>query len=53
MSKIKRVQLDISGKGYKSQQDRFYMMNGDMGAIPSTRTENKVNVIIQRERERE
>lgn len=51
MSKIQRVQLDISGKGCKSQQDRFYFGNGDMGALPANRTENKVNVIIERERE--
>lgn len=53
MSKIQRIQLDISGKGYKSQQDRFYQQSGDMCAIPSARTENKLNVIVQRERERE
>jgi DNA (cytosine-5)-methyltransferase 1 len=46
MSKIKRLQVDISGKGYKSQQDRFYEEGGDMCAIPSTRTENKINIIV-------
>lgn len=46
MSKIKRIQLDVSGKGYKSQQDRFYEGGGDMCAIPSARTENKINIIV-------
>lgn len=46
MSKIKRVQLDISGKGYKSQQDRFYDWGGDMCSIPANRTENKLNIIV-------
>lgn len=46
MSKIKRIQLDISGKGYKSQQDRFYQGGGDMCAIPSSRTENKLMIIV-------
>jgi DNA (cytosine-5)-methyltransferase 1 len=45
MSKIKRIQLDISGKGYKSQQDRFYEWGGDMCSIPSARTENKLMTI--------
>ena len=46
MSKIKKIQLDISGKGYKSQQDRFYDEGGDICSIPATRTENKVNIIV-------
>jgi DNA (cytosine-5)-methyltransferase 1 len=46
---IKRIQVDVSEKGYKSQQDRFYLTNGDMCTIPSSRTENKINVIIERE----
>lgn len=45
MSKIKRIQLDVSGKGYKSQQDRFYTRGGDMCSIPANRTENKLNII--------
>jgi DNA (cytosine-5)-methyltransferase 1 len=46
---IKRLQSDISGKGYFSQQDRVYEPGGVMGCIPSTRTENKVNVLIEPE----
>src|SRR3990167_3928771 len=46
MSKIKRIQLDISGKGYKSQQARFFQGGGDMCAIPSSRTENKLMIIV-------
>lgn len=46
MSKIERVQLDISGKGYKSQQDRFYLGGGDMCALPANRTENKITIIV-------
>ena len=43
---IKRVQSDISGKGYRSQQDRVYMTDGIMGCIPSSRTENKVKIVL-------
>lgn len=40
------VQWDVSGKGYKSQQDRAHYEDGKSGCIPSTRTENKVNVLL-------
>jgi len=40
------VQWDNSGKGYKSQQDRAFYENGNMGTIPSGRTENKVNILL-------
>jgi DNA (cytosine-5)-methyltransferase 1 len=40
------IQYDVSGKGYKSQQDRLYYENGVMCTIPSARTENKVNVLL-------
>jgi DNA (cytosine-5)-methyltransferase 1 len=36
------LQFDVSGKGYKSQQDRVYF--NTMGTIPSCRTENKINI---------
>lgn len=41
------VQWDISGKGYKSQQDRAHYDDGKSGCIPSSRTENKTNVLIK------
>lgn len=41
------LQWDESGKGYKSQQDRAHYEAGIMGCIPSTRTENKVNVLTK------
>ena len=41
------LQWDISGKGYKSQQDRAYYENGKSGTIPSTRTEDKVNILLE------
>lgn len=40
------IQWDSSGKGYNSQQDRAFYENGNMGTIPSGRTENKVNVLL-------
>lgn len=40
------IQWDESGKGYNSQQDRAFYENGNMGTIPSGRTENKVNVLL-------
>lgn len=39
------LQWDASGKGYNSQQDRAFYETGYMGTIPSTRTENKINVL--------
>ena len=39
------MQWDESGKGYKSQQDRAFYEDGNMGCIPSARTENKVNIL--------
>ena len=43
---IERIQSDVSGKGYASQQDRTYLTGGVMGCMPSTRTENKVNILV-------
>ena len=40
------MQWDSSGKGYNSQQDRSFYEDGNMGTIPSNRTENKVNVLL-------
>jgi len=40
------IQADVSGKGYKSQQDRIYNPDGYMCCLPSTSGESKVNVLI-------
>lgn len=44
-AEIKGIQLDVSGKGHRSEQDRLYHDTGVMACIPSTRTDNKVNII--------
>ena len=44
------VQWDISGKGYKSQQDRAYYEDGFHGALTSSRSENKTGVIDNQSR---
>lgn len=41
------AQWDTSGKGYKSQQDRAFYEDGNMGTIPSGRTENEVNILTE------
>jgi len=41
---IKSVQWDMSGKGYNSQEDRAYEINGVMCAIPNANPNNKVNI---------
>lgn len=41
------LQYDISGKGYKSQQDRAFYEDGKMGCVPSARTESKINILTQ------
>ncbi|HEY9826369.1 MAG TPA: DNA (cytosine-5-)-methyltransferase [Stenomitos sp.] len=47
-SKItRRIQGDVSGKGYASQQDRVYFPDSLMGCLPATRTENKVNILVE------
>lgn len=43
---INKMQLDISGKGYKSQQDRIYFPNGIMAALPNSHPENKMNIAV-------
>lgn len=40
------IQWDVSGKGYNSQQDRTFYEDGIMGTIPASRTENKVNILL-------
>lgn len=44
---VRRIQGDVSGKGYASQQDRTYFPDSLMGCLPATRTENKVNVLVE------
>jgi DNA (cytosine-5)-methyltransferase 1 len=43
---IKKTQWDTSGKGHKSQQDRAYKTNGIICSIPSDRSDNKLNIIM-------
>lgn len=40
----KRIQWDVSGKGYSSQQDRAYNVEGKMVTLPHNRGMTKVNV---------
>lgn len=44
--KLKYKQLDISGKGYKSQPDRVYEIVGNMGCLAACRTETKVLIRV-------
>lgn len=41
------IQWDVSGKGYKSQQDRAFYEEGKHSTVGASRTENKVNVLTQ------
>lgn len=38
------VQFDVSGKGYNSEQDRAYYIDGKFGCLPSARANTKVKV---------
>lgn len=40
------LQLDISGKGHKSQQDRFYYEDGKHGSLPAARASDKNGVML-------
>jgi len=42
--KIDRIQFDISGKGYNSQQDRIYNIEGIMASLPNANPSNKLNI---------
>jgi DNA-cytosine methyltransferase len=46
--KIIAVQLDSSGKGHKSQQDRMYDINGVMCCLPNANPNNKINIVDDR-----
>lgn len=43
---LKAVQCDTSGKGLKSQQDRFYLSDGIMCCLPHARATTKCTTII-------
>jgi DNA (cytosine-5)-methyltransferase 1 len=44
----KRIQFDMSGKGYNSQQDRVYNAEGVMCCLPNAHPDNKVNIFALR-----
>jgi site-specific DNA-cytosine methylase len=44
------VQWDVSGKGYKSQQDRAFYPEGKHGTLSAARGANKNGVILQKPR---
>jgi DNA (cytosine-5)-methyltransferase 1 len=50
-NKLNYIQWDMSGKGYKSQQDRPYPADGIMNTIPNHNTKSKVNIFALRTRE--
>lgn len=41
------IQYDVSGKGYKSQQDRIYPINGKAPCIPANQGQNKMNIVYK------
>jgi len=45
---IMRKQFDVSGKGYKSQQDRVYHPNGIMCCLPNFNPVNKLNIFDEK-----
>lgn len=45
------VQWDISGKGYKSQQDRAHYKNTQMCTIPHANAQTKVNIVVDYEKD--
>lgn len=40
------MQWDASGKGYKSQQDRVYYLDGKHGTLPASKCQEKTGVLI-------
>lgn len=42
----KYLRWDLSGKGYKSQQDRAYYKNGKVCTLPAANPSNKLNIVI-------
>lgn len=43
---IRRIQGDVSGKGYGSQENRLYRVDGIMACIPHARTKTKVKIYL-------
>lgn len=41
------VQCDVSGKGYKSQDQRVYYLHGKIGALAAHRTDSKTNTLFE------
>jgi site-specific DNA-cytosine methylase len=41
------IQYDVSGKGYKSQQDRIYPITGKSPCIPANQGQNKMNIVYK------
>ncbi len=46
MPMIQMKQFDVSGKGYKSQQDRVYGSDGIMCCLPNANPDNKLNIAV-------
>lgn len=42
---LRSIQADTSGKGHKSQQDRFYRIDGIMCTLPNARAKTKCSVV--------
>ena len=40
------IKFDLSGKGYWSQQDRAYYMDGKMCTMPKANPNNKLNIVL-------
>ena len=40
------LRWDLSGKGYKSQQDRAYYKNGKICTLPHNNPSNKLNIVL-------
>lgn len=43
------IQFDVSGKGYNSEQDRAYYIDGKFGCLPAARTITKIKVYSRNE----
>ena len=41
------IQYGVSGKGYKSQQDRIYPISGKAPCIPANQGQNKMNIVYK------
>lgn len=52
VSTKKYLRWDLSGKGYKSQQDRAYYKNGKVCTLPRANPSNKLNIVLDNGRYR-